>query len=168
MQIQLWNERTEINGISMEQILANRQDLQSAGVENIFLVVDEYDKVREIQIASTIAGNYGLDANLLVREVGEAYIAKKEEEERLAEQERITNEELQEEVAVLSYEVMMLQPEDNNVSISALVVENEEHSPKFKLIKNWYDRGFWTDDMVQNAVNKGKITQGEYNEIVIK
>lgn len=71
---------------------------------------------------------------------------------------------LQEEVAVLSYDVMMLQ--SNITSISTL--STEEHSPKFKMIRTWYKKGFWTENMVQDAVNKDVITQKEFNEIMNK
>ena len=54
----------------------------------------------------------------------------------------------------------------DNVSASAL--STETHSPKFKMIKIWYKKGFWTEDMVQDAVDKGAITQEEFNEIVNK
>ena len=33
-------------------------------------------------------------------------------------------------------------------------------------IEKWYKQGLWTADMVKNAVNKGVITEEEYNEIV--
>ena len=105
-----------------------------------------------------------MSADLTLQEIADAYMVKKEEEKLQAEQERLTNEELQEEVATLSYDVMMLQ--SDTVSTSAL--STEEHSPKFKMIKIWYKKGFWTEGMVQDAVNKGVITQEEFNEIVNK
>lgn len=32
-------------------------------------------------------------------------------------------------------------------------------------IKSYFDAGFWTLDMVKNAVKKGKITKAEFEEI---
>lgn len=40
------------------------------------------------------------------------------------------------------------------------------HSKKYNVVKNYYDKGFWTKDMVYNAVGKGWITEEEYYEIV--
>ena len=154
--IQIWNGKTSINGISAEQILANRQDLANA-LGDIFLVVNDNGKVTEIQIGSIIASNYGFDSNLDIQGIAEAYMSKKEEE-------KLTTEELQEEVARLSYDVMMLQPD----TVSASALSTETHSPKFKMIKIWYKKGFWTEGMVQDAVNKDVITQEEFNEIVNK
>lgn len=36
----------------------------------------------------------------------------------------------------------------------------------FKKIKKWYDQGFWTKQMVANAVTKGVLTPEQYEEIV--
>lgn len=35
-------------------------------------------------------------------------------------------------------------------------------------IKLWYDMGLWTDRMVQDAVDKGILTQDQYQEITSK
>lgn len=40
-----------------------------------------------------------------------------------------------------------------------------EHSPKYDKVKNYYDKGLWTIDMVRNAVVKGWITEEEFTEI---
>ena len=44
-------------------------------------------------------------------------------------------------------------------------VEPVEHSPKFELVKNYYDSGFWKKKAVRNAVSRGWITAAEYEEI---
>lgn len=44
-------------------------------------------------------------------------------------------------------------------------VEPVEHSPKFELVKSYYDSGFWKKKAVKNAVAKGWITAEEYEEI---
>lgn len=161
--IQIWDGKTSINGISAEQILANRQDLANA-LGDIFLVVNDNGKVTEIQIGSIIASNYGFDSSLDIQGIADAYMSKKEEEKLAAEEEKLTAEELQEEVARLSYDVMMLQPD----TVSASALSTETHSPKFKMIRIWYKKGFWTEGMVQDAVDKGVIIQEEFNEIVNK
>lgn len=40
-----------------------------------------------------------------------------------------------------------------------------EHSPKFEMVKNFYDEGLWSKKAVKNAVKKGWITTDEYKEI---
>ena len=41
-----------------------------------------------------------------------------------------------------------------------------QHSVKFKLVKRWYDKGFWNAQMVADAVKAGWITEEERKEIV--
>lgn len=43
--------------------------------------------------------------------------------------------------------------------------EVQEHSPKFELVKGYYDSGFWKKKAVRNAVVKGWIRADEYEEI---
>jgi hypothetical protein len=38
----------------------------------------------------------------------------------------------------------------------------------YEKIKKWYEQGLWTDEMVQNAVEKGVLTADEANEILNK
>lgn len=40
------------------------------------------------------------------------------------------------------------------------------HSRKYETVKSYYEKGFWSAEMVQNAVVKGWITEEEYKEIV--
>lgn len=40
-----------------------------------------------------------------------------------------------------------------------------EHSVKYEKVKNYYDRGLWTAEMVQNAVGRW-ITKEEADEIL--
>ena len=40
-----------------------------------------------------------------------------------------------------------------------------DHSPKFNLVKRYYDRGLWNAQRVAQAVVHGWITPAEYEEI---
>ena len=40
-----------------------------------------------------------------------------------------------------------------------------EHSPKYELVKNYYDAGLWKKKAVKNAVARNWITANEYSEI---
>lgn len=40
-----------------------------------------------------------------------------------------------------------------------------EHSPKFEIVKSYYDRGLWSAQMVENAVGRW-ITEEEAREIL--
>lgn len=45
-------------------------------------------------------------------------------------------------------------------------VQEVTHSPKFELVKSYYDSGKWSRKAVRNAVAKSWITAAEYEEIV--
>lgn len=64
---------------------------------------------------------------------------------------------------VKSYIIRMLQE-----PIVVLAVAKGTHSPKFDLIRRWYNRGFWTEEMVMNVVEKNVITIEEAKEILGK
>ena len=161
--VKIWDGKTSINGISAEEILANRNDLARA-LGDIFLVVDDSEEiVSEIQIGKIISSNYGFETGLSLQQIADKYMEVKKQEALKAEKERLTVEELQEEVALLSYEVIMLQ-EPRPVTI----MSEKQHSPKFELIRRWYNRGFWNEEMVMNAVEKNVITIEEAKEIIGK
>ena len=42
-----------------------------------------------------------------------------------------------------------------------------KHSPKFEKVKNYYDNGLWTAQMVRNAVGRW-ITAAEAEEILVE
>lgn len=72
------------------------------------------------------------------------------------------NNQQEEIIANLTYEVMMLQ---EPVSIATLI---NSHSPKYSLIKSWFNKGYWNEEMVQDAVSKNVITAEEAKEILGK
>ena len=161
--VKIWDEKSAINGVEAKDILANRDDLANA-LGDIFLVVDDSEEVvTEIQIGKVISSNYGFETGLSLQEIADKYMEVKAQEALEAERERLTFEELQEEVALLSYEVIMLQ-EPRPVTI----MSEKQHSPKFELIRKWYNRGFWSEEMVLNAAEKNVITTEESKEIIGK
>ena len=163
--IQIWDGQSSINGVEADVILANRDDLRRA-LGDIFLV-KEGNLVCEIQIGAIIAANYGMDPELSLEEIADAYMIKVQEEAEAAEIERMTNEELQEEVAALSYDVMVCQAAMNGgVAAVAVELEEGEHSPRFNRIRIWFNRGFWTKEMVGMAVHLGHLSEAERIEII--
>ena len=162
----IWDEVSPINGVPAEIVLENRPDLVAAHGD-IFLVIDAYDRVNEIQIGATIAANYGMEPGMDLQAIADAYMVKKQEETEAAEIEKMNTEELQEEVAMLSYDVMICQAAMNGgIATASVELEEGEHSPKFKKIKMWYNREFWTKEMVGMAVHLGHLTDAERVEIV--
>ena len=82
-------------------------------------------------------------------------IKKAVEDIELIKQENETQEKM---IATLSYNLMMLQPVSKELKIE---------SSEYIAIKKWYEKGYWTKEMVQNAVIMNKITEEEY-ELIVK
>ena len=70
------------------------------------------------------------------------------------------NNQQEEIIASLTYELMMLQ----EPMVSSTLINN--HSPKYNLIKSWFNKGYWNEEMLLNAVEKHYITEEEMNEII--
>lgn len=164
--VKVWNGLDPINGIPANRVLENREDLANA-LGDIFLVMNG-DQVLQIEIGSVIRAIYDFSEELDIQGIADAYLIRKQEDDARQEQEVLTIEELQEEVALLSYDNMIMQSQMNGGVAVANMNLDEEYveSPKHSLIKRWYAKGFWTAEMVQIAVNCGQLTQAEYDIIV--
>lgn len=161
LKVQLWDGQTAINGVPAAEVLANRKDIAN-NLGDVFLVLNEHGVVSEIQFGKTIASNYGMQTGMSTIQIAEQYLVEKQKEAAAAEEEKLTVEQLQEEVATLSYDVMMLQAG----GAAMMTVTKGQHSPKFNMIRIWYNKGFWTADMVQDAVDHKWLTQEEAAEII--
>ena len=105
--VKIWDGKEAINVVPADKILANREDLACA-LGDIFLVI-ENGHVSNIEVGAVIKSCYDLDENLNIEEVAEAYLVKRAEEEARQAEEQLTIEQLQEQVAMLSYQVMMME-----------------------------------------------------------
>lgn len=165
MRALIWDETSPINGVSAETVLANRPDLRAAHGD-IFLVISNYNRVQEIQIGSVIADNYNMEPGKTLQEIADEYMIKKQEERESRKLEKSEIEILQEEVALLNYDVMVCQAASTGVATAAIDLKEGEHSPKFNKIKTWFNKGYWTKEMVGMAVHLGHLTDYERVKIV--
>ena len=120
--VQVWDEVSPLNGIPAEEIFANRDDLDRARGD-IFLVYHN-GVLAQIEIGETIRGNYGFDPNLSIEETANQYLEAREIEAQKAKERQLTVDELQEQVAMLSYQVMMMEAD---VVLEEEVVEEENN-----------------------------------------
>ena len=75
----------------------------------------------------------------------------------------IQENEIQEDViANLTYELMIMQVNEKTLINKSTLGK----SPKYNMIKKWYEKGYWTSEMVLKALECGQITQDEYNFII--
>ncbi|MFJ1465393.1 hypothetical protein ACIJV2_17800 [Clostridioides difficile] len=115
--IKIWDKKEKINGVSAEEILKGNYDFQTS---EVFLILDDYNRVTNIESVNTIKSIYKLDKNLTALETAEKYLEmhKKQEEDIKAHEELeknsknatiATHEEvkaLREETAALTFAMM--------------------------------------------------------------
>ena len=105
--VKVCDEIESINGIEANEVFKMRKDLDNARGD-IFLV-KEGDRVLQIEIGSIIKANYKFDTNLSIEETAQQWLIKHNEEIESQKAEELTLEEMQEQLALLSYQVMMMQ-----------------------------------------------------------
>lgn len=44
---------------------------------------------------------------------------------------------------------------------------SKKESPRYAIVKRYYDKGFWTEDMIRNAVKQKWITEDELQQIIV-
>ena len=151
------NENYEIKAINstddelLEEIEVNRNDV--FGDKSDFMILNYCYKQDENGYSIYPSRNYG---DILE----EDYRLKVDESQKkisiLFEQ----NDQQEEIIASLTYDLMMMQEPITTVNL----INN--HSPKYNLIKSWFNKGYWNEEMLLNAVKKHYITEEEMNEII--
>ena len=44
---------------------------------------------------------------------------------------------------------------------------SKQESPRYAIVKRYYDKGFWTEEMVRNAVKQKWITEDELQQLIV-
>lgn len=108
MTYKIWNKEDKINGVDADRIIDN---LGIKPDDEVFLILDNTDSVRFIEVSRIIKSVYDLDENLSVDEVAEEYIRIKENEKLQNENEKKKAEDLSKRLAALEEENAMLKEE---------------------------------------------------------
>lgn len=116
MVVQVWNKKTDINGVEASKVI---ESYNIKDTDEVFLVMDENtQQVSEIQFKSIICSVYDIDSTLDCLTVAQQYLEKKAEQEaaakEAAEQEKQTMEEMQQQIS------------DLNDTIDGLVIDSLE------------------------------------------
>lgn len=70
---EIWNGKTPINKVSAEEVLKDREDIR-INLGDVFLVVDEYEIVSEIQFGHLIKSSYKMPIDYTLEQVAQAYV----------------------------------------------------------------------------------------------
>ena len=71
MTYKIWDKQESINGVNAEEVLLT---LNLIDDDEVFLVIDEYGTVRNIEIVRIIKGAYGFPVEYTAEDTAQAYI----------------------------------------------------------------------------------------------
>ena len=108
MTYKIWNKEDKINGVDADHIIDN---LGIKPDDEVFLILDNTDSTRFIEVSRIIKSVYDLDENLSVDKVAEEYIKIKENEKLQNENEEKEAEDLSKRLVALEEENAMLKEE---------------------------------------------------------
>ena len=168
LKYKVWNRQDTINGVSAEEVIKSLNIKES---DEIFLILNG-EIVTEIQFKHIIQSNLGFEGTLTCEEVAQKYIEYRILEEERAKLEIVTIEKQQEQIASLKEENEMQEEMISNITYELMqisevsLVSRSIHSPKYEMIKRWFVKGFWTEDMISKALELNQLTKEEYEEII--
>ena len=88
--VKIWDKVSPINGVPAEKITPNW-----IGVDEIILIVNENDRVLEINDAQILKSNLGITENKTALEIGQAYLDFLTQQEIKAKQEQVSIQDIQ-------------------------------------------------------------------------
>ena len=106
--IKIWNKKDSINGVDAEKVIKSHKIKET---DDIFLVLNNYDRVLELNFVEVIRNNFNLSKNLTKEEVAKEYLKIKEGEKLQAEKEANALEEMVNKISILEAENETLKQE---------------------------------------------------------
>ena len=95
-QVQIWDKVSPINGVPAEKIVNDWKD-----VDEVVLILDENNRVLEINDPAILKSNLKLNGNETALEIGQAWIKYEEEMQKQEQKNLQTSEQLQERISNL-------------------------------------------------------------------
>lgn len=96
--VKIWDKIESINGVDAKNVIKSHRIKET---DDIFLVLNNYDRVLELNFVEVIRNNFNLSKNLTKEEVAKEYLKIKEEEKLQAEKEANTFEEMVNKISIL-------------------------------------------------------------------
>ncbi len=115
MNYKIWNKKDSIKGFDANFIIKRNSIKEN---DEVFLVLDDLNKVVAIETVNTIKSTYNLDVGLSADETAQEYLKIKEEKKIQAEKDRITLEEATNKISILQEENENLNTQLNTVRAS--------------------------------------------------
>ena len=106
--VKIWDKIESINGVDAKNVIKSHRIKET---DDIFLVLNNYDRVLELNFVEVIRNNFNLSKNLTKEEVAKEYLKIKEGEKLQAEKEANALEEMVNKISILEAENETLKQE---------------------------------------------------------
>ena len=121
--IKIWNKKDSINGVDAEKVIKSHKIKET---DDIFLVLNNYDRVLELNFVEVIRNNFNLSSDFSSVQVAEEYLKIKENEKVQEEKEQTTLEKQEARISILEKENKQLREELEQVKVSLVYVIPEK------------------------------------------
>lgn len=106
--VKIWDKIESINGVDAKNVIKSHRIKET---DDIFLVLNSYDRVLELNFVEVIRANFNLNQNLTKEQVAQEYLKIREKERLQAEKEQVTLEKQAEKISILEAENETLKQE---------------------------------------------------------
>ena len=161
--IKIWNKKDSINGVDAKSVINSHKIKET---DDIFLVLNNYDRVLELNFVDVIRTNFNLSQSLTKEQVAQEYLKIREEERLQAEKEQVTLEEQERKISILEAEneKLKVEQEQQNEEILVNMLANTE---MFEIILGMMPMALSIED--KNTKNNGGSNMVEvYVTLIIK
>ena len=113
--VKIWDKIESINGVDAKNVIKSHRIKET---DDIFLVLNNYDRILELNFVDVIRTNFNLSSDFSAEQVAEEYLKIKEEEKVQEEKEQTTLKELPKRLSILESENKALREELTQIQTS--------------------------------------------------
>lgn len=161
--VKIWDKIESINGVDAKNVIKSHRIKET---DDIFLVLNNYDRILELNFVDVIRANFNLSQSLTKEQVAQEYLRIREEERLQAEKEQVSLEQQAEKISILEAEneKLKVEQEQQNEEILVNMLANTE---MFEMILGMMPMALSIED--KNTKNNGGNSMIEvYCTLIIK
>ena len=113
--VKIWDKIESINGVDAKNVIKSHRIKET---DDIFLVLNNYDRILELNFVDVIRTNFNLSSDFSAEQVAEEYLKIKEEEKVQEEKEQTALKELSKRLSILESENKALREELTQIQTS--------------------------------------------------
>lgn len=161
--VKIWDKIESINGVDAKNVIKSHRIKET---DDIFLVLNNYDRILELNFVDVIRANFNLSQSLTKEQVAQEYLRIREEERLQAEKEQVSLEQQAKKISILEAEneKLKVEQEQQNEEILVNMLANTE---MFEMILGMMPMTLSIED--KNTKNNGGNSMIEvYCTLIIK